>query len=288
MKFEEFLQNAWNDHGPNATTVAKSFSEGRRLLERPEQIAPFTQLVAHVFGEHLGKWREGEAFLASLRALPIFSAGSEADHAVTRAIAALRLAGGHEVDLAGFSPSDQIRVRASAAAALAGQMEFARATELFREALVRAQTGLPASDPANRALAVTGNNLAAALEESPSRTDEGTQLMVLAAETGRRYWEIAGGWIEVSRAEYRLAQTFLQVPDLARAFAHAQSCVEICEANGAGDLDLFFAYEVLAVSERARGNSLGFDTARKRAGEAFAKLGAEDRAWCEASWRKLG
>lgn len=64
--------------------------------------------------------------------------------------------------------------------------------------------------PAFRALAVTGNNLACTLEEKNHRSLQETELMILASRTARKYWELAGGWLEISRAEYRLAMNYLQ------------------------------------------------------------------------------
>jgi hypothetical protein len=38
--------------------------------------------------------------------------------------------------------------------------------------------------------------------------------MIFAAKTTRKYWEIAGTWLEIERAEYRLAMTYLAAGDL--------------------------------------------------------------------------
>ena len=162
-----------------------------------------------------------------------------------------------------------------------------RANEFLKQALQLAESGLDKKDPANRALAVNGNNLACALEEKQTRTDDEKRLMILAANTGRKYWEFAGTWLEVSRAEYRLAMTYVKALDLTEALKHSQTCIELCKENGAGMLDLFYAYEVLAVVEKARDNSLGFEKALVTAERYFEQLSTEDKSWCEKSLRRL-
>jgi hypothetical protein len=63
--------------------------------------------------------------------------------------------------------------------------------------------------------------------------------------------------------------------------------VELCQENKAGDLDMFFGYEALAVVERAKGNQIGFQKAVAQAKHYFEKLPAEDKSWCEASLKKI-
>jgi hypothetical protein len=82
-----------------------------------------------------------------------------------------RLAGGTRTTLADLSNSDQIRVLAIAAAALVEQGDALRAQMLFRNGLELAQHGLGAEDPANRELAVAGNNLACALHRATVNGD---------------------------------------------------------------------------------------------------------------------
>ena len=73
--------------------------------------------------------------------------------------------------------------------------------------------------------------------------------MLLAAHTGRKYWQIAGTWLEIERAEYRLAQSYFKARDLINSIKHANLCLTICETNNAGALEFFFAYESIALVE---------------------------------------
>lgn len=253
MSFESFLNQAWMDHAKNAESVANRFVSALPLIEKNEQIPQLSQLVTHVMGEHLGKWQEGILFLNSLKHLKPFTAGSESEKAIDRSIAVLKLASGDEAATNGFTPSDIIRIFAVTSSALSEQAQTARAQAYFREALQRAEQGLSKEDPANRALAVTGNNLACSLEEKPERTSEEKNLMILAAQTGRKFWEIAGTWLEVERAEYRLAMTYLKAEEPQKAYDHAQTCIDIMKKNGADTEELSYGYQALDLAKKALG-----------------------------------
>lgn len=254
MNFETYLNQSWNDHATQSDKVASEFPNGASLVTSNEELDQFVRLVTHVMGEHLARWNDGVTFLSSLKSHSAFAKGSEAEKSIARSIAALQVGGGQSPDMKAFSLSDQVRILAVASSALADK-NSEKSQDLLRQSLNLAETGLDKKDPANRALAVTGNNLACALEEKKSRSKEETELMILASQTGRKYWELAGGWLEVSRAEYRLAMTYIQADDLAKAFRHAQTCVELCRDNNAGNLDMFYAYEALAHVEKKKDNS---------------------------------
>lgn len=287
MSFDTFINQAWSDHGKDSETVARRLNDGLSLIEKNEQIPAFANLATHVYGEHLGRWSEGVNFLQSLRKSKHFLASTESEKALARSEAVLKFAGGDEKALTGFSNSDQIRILAVAASALSEQRKPDRAHVYFKQALERAQIGLTKEDPANRALAVAGNNLACALEEKHERSEKEKSLMILAAETGRKFWEIAGGWKEILWGEYRLAMTYMKANDLQKAMEHAQTCIEVAKENEAGAMELFYGYEALALVERDRGNQIGFDKALEHAKEHFAKLEGDDKSWCEGSLNKL-
>jgi len=286
MDFASYHKQAWNDHATDSKKVATTFSNGLALVETNEQLAQFVGLVTHVMGEHLGEWSEGTALLTKLKDHKSFVKGSETENAIHRSIAALQMGAGATQDLQSFSLSDQIRIYAVAASALSEQ-NASRAEELLRKALSMAEAGLDSKDPANRALAVTGNVTASALERKTSRSEAEKNLMILAAQTGRKYWQIAGTWLEVERAEYRLAMSYLHADELTKALRHAQMCLEICEQNKAPELEMFFGYEALALIEKKRSNDLGFQKALEQTKSYFEKLSAQDKTWCESVLKNL-
>lgn len=251
------------------------------------QLARLANLAHHLHGEHLGEWRTGIAFMQRLSTLPSFTAAGESGQTVRRCVASLDLSERSNFDLDSLSLSDRIRVAAMAAANLV-ERDTPRAMQLFRHALAQAEhSGLGAADAMNRALAVAGNNLACTLEEKPVRSAAERELMILAAQTSRRYWERAGSWLEVERAEYWLAMSWLQAGDPARARAHAQACLDIVAAHDGAALERFFGWEAMGRVERAVANPSGWVQALAQARAAFAELDESDQAGCAASLDKL-
>jgi hypothetical protein len=286
MSFTDFVTHAWDEHAAQPVAVAERLAtQGLALVNDPAHVAPLAQLVHHVMGEHLGRWDDGLAALQTLAAHPVCVAGAP-EQAVERCRASLALCAGHPDTRPGMSPSDAIRVTALAATALAEQ-QTPRAMDLLRDALARMEAAqLPTDDPAHRAMAVAGNNLACTLEEKTVRSDHEVALMVLAAQTGRRFWAVAGGWLETERAEYRLAMTWVQAGDLAQARQHAQACLDIVQRESAPVLERFFAWEAMAVVARAA-HSADAEATVAQARAAFAELDEDDRSWCQASLDKL-
>lgn len=287
MDFDTFINQAWDDHAADPRAVAQRLPAGIALVGDEAQLNQLMNLAQHVHGAHLGEWQAGIAFIERLATLPMFAAGGASGLASARSVASLRLAEGAGVDLDSMSASDRIRAGAMAASHLA-ERDTTRAQHLLQDAIELAQSaGLPASDPMNRALAVTGNNLACALEEKAERSADERALMILAAQTARRYWALAGTWLETERAEYRLAMSWLQAGDPVRARAHAQACLAIVAAHDGAALERFFGSEALGLAERAAGNASGHAQALARAREAFAELDPADQGWCAASLDKL-
>lgn len=287
MDFDTFMGKAWNDHATDAAAVARRLEDALGLVGDEAQLNRLMHLGQHVYGEHLGAWRDGVAFLERLTALPAFVPDGASGQAQRRASAGLRLAQDADAALGDLSASDRIRVGAMAAANLAAHAT-APASHLLAQALALAQrAGLPNDDPVHRTLAVTCNTLACTLEEKTDRSADERALMILAAQTARRHWAIAGTWLETERAEYRLANTWLQAGDLVHAREHAQACLDIVAANGGAALERMFGWEALGLIARAAGDATGHAQALARAREAFAELDGSDKSWCAASIDKL-
>ena len=97
MSFDAFMETAWNDHGDRPQEVADRLTRSLQIIESAEQIPPFARLLTHVFGEHLGQWRQGIAVLESLRSLPDFDRSPAAAGALARSVGVLRYASGDSV-----------------------------------------------------------------------------------------------------------------------------------------------------------------------------------------------
>jgi hypothetical protein len=257
MTFEEYLNDAWASHPTNSAELLKNFEKNFSLISTGDEITAFGHLIAHVSGEHLGEWGKGIQLLESLRE----HSELKDKAALNRFIAALSLGEDKNYSIDSFSDSDKVRILAMTASALASQNDIARAGIYLEQAEHICTNLQDKKDPSNRNMAIAGNNLASALEEKPSLTSEETELMVKAANIGRKFWEIAGTWREVERAEYRLAKVFLKADILDRAYNHSEKCLEIISQNGNEPLEVFFGLEAMALVEKSRKNNLGFEEA---------------------------
>jgi hypothetical protein len=288
MDFDSFLDQAWTDHAEHAAAVAERLAEpGQALLQKEDQVVALAHLAQHVHGQHLGRWDEGLAFQQRLAALPLVATGSSTAQSLQRFSAMFKLAGGLGDERAGLDASDAARITAMTAAAL-GLHDSTRARALLEEAMATVKArALPDADPAVRALAMAGNNLAGSLEDKPVRSEAERALMILAAETGREFWGRAGTWLETERAEYRLAKTWLKAGDAARAHRHARQCLQIVQTHGKVALEHYFGLEVLALAQRAAGDTEAGAATLAEMRMAFDALEESDKGWCRPTLAAL-
>jgi hypothetical protein len=300
MTVDEIVSQAWAEHAQDAAAVMERLPAAVAVATTPADRVKVAALVTHVAGEHLGRWDDGIALLERLRARPGLEPTTPEAKSISRSIAVLQHGAGRDAEAesalaAGLSgggvpeASDRARVLALVASALTGQRRIEEAGAALRAALdlVASHPTLP-GDPAVRALAVTGNNLACELEARPSRTPEERALMLLAAQAGLDFWSIAGGWLEQERAHYRLAMSCLAAGDAERAGTHAARCQAIVEENGADPFESFFAHEVVARARHAAGDRAGALEAAERAEAILARLAdASRREHCEGEMGRL-
>lgn len=285
MDFNTYLNKAWDDHAKDSQTVAMNINQGLSLAQNGDQLGQLARLAAHVFGEHLGKWDDGISFLSQIKK---HSQINEAANNLIKVYeASLNLSGNTLHDLSQFSKSEQVRILSISASAVYEQGQPEKAKDYFSKAVELASSSIAKEDLANRALAVAGNNLACSLEEKPSRTPQEVDLMILAAQIARKFWEVAGGWMEIERAEYRLSQSYLKANKIEESFAHAQNCIEICETNSAPALEYFFGFECLAMVEKVKDNEIGYKTAVQNMKKYFEQLSEDDKSWCKSTLEKF-
>jgi hypothetical protein len=287
MTIDAFLKDAWSDHSDHPQDVADRIAGSLGSVQAPEHVPPFVNLLAHVYGEHLGLWHRGVELLESLRGLAAFDASAPAAGSIIRGIATLRYASGESAVLEPLSVEDQVRVLATASSALGAHQNFERAIAAFELAVLTSQAGLPSESPAVRALAVAGNNLAVALERKHDRVVPETKAMVAAAEAGLKYWKLAGTWLEEERAEYRLARSLLEAGEALPAVENANRCLQVCEQRDAPPFEMFFAHAVVALAHRATGNIALFENHRRLARSHVEEVPQAERLGCESDLREL-
>jgi hypothetical protein len=288
MDFETFNASAWDDHATDPRAVALRLREqGVSLITSEAQLVQLMNLAHHLHGAHLNEASACKAVFAELMTSAFFSTDGESGDMGRRCVASLSLTAQEGFSVADLTVSDQIRVQAMAAANLV-DIDSARSLCLLQAALNQAeQSDLPRTDPMNRALAVSGHNLAAALEEKPTLTGDGIKLMLMASQASRAYWQRVGTWLQVERAEYQLATVNLKADDLVQAEFHARECGRIVAENDGPALERFFAFEVLARVMRAAQNDAVYRGACEHAKVAFDGLDDGDKAWCAGSLGKL-
>lgn len=282
MDFDTLLQAAQDQHHARPEAVAEALVQALPLLQSHTQVPAFARFVTHLYAEHLGRWQDGVALLKSLPPLAASPGLADAARAVARGVAVLEYTGGNDEAIAALGTEDRVIALATACAALAARGAFRRAIGAYAQAVVLAQPGLPAASPALRALAVGGNNLAAALEDKPVRDAFELRGMLAGAENGLKYWRLAGGWLEEERAEYRMSCSLLKAGMPLGAAQHAQRCLALCQANQAPAFERFFGHAALALAQRAGGDAAGFADARAQALQCHAQLMADERADADA------
>lgn len=288
MGLDAFLKTAWQDHGEAPQDVAYRLVAACHQVETSEQVAPFVRLLVHVYGEHLGQWQLGVKLLAALRQQLAFAPDEAATAALQKAAATLHYAGGDATALDTLAAPLRASALASAASALAGRNDTARAITAFTEALRIAELGLPAGSPTARDLANAGNNLATTLEQKTNRQPMETTAMLLSAHAGLKYWKLAGTWLEEERAEYRLARSLLLAGQAGAAVEPAQRCVDVCVRNGAPAFELFFGYAVLGMAQRAAGQADAFVHSHAAALAQWLQVPEAERSWCQDDLNALG
>ena len=287
MNFDDFMKLAWNDHADHADQVAARLAESLHVIETANQIPRYAGLVTHVYGEHLGQWERGVTLLQSLQRSSVNDGNAQAGSAITRSIAVLRYCSGNTASLTALGTDDRVTVLATVSSALLGRHAHAEALAAYDEALRGAQQGLATGSPAVRALAIGGNNLAAALETKTDRDAAQTDGMIRAAEAGLKYWRLAGTWLEEERAEYQLTRSLLQAGRAHEAMASARRCLDVCERNDAPAFERFFGHAVLALGQRAVGNIAGYDASRQQALTFYAAVAPDEQQWCSRELREI-
>ncbi|MEN0064274.1 MAG: hypothetical protein AAGA48_19140 [Myxococcota bacterium] len=297
MGFEGYHRDAWNRHGNAPQEVFEELPAGRDLAETGKHLAAWGALVAHVAGEHLGRWSEGIALLDTIAADERFAEAEAARRSLHRSRAALLIGAGdragadavvaENLDDAWPEASSQIRVWTTATTALAMQGEIDKATALFQEALKASAYGPDAKDPASRALAISGNNLAMDLEDLSGRSPAQDALMILAARTSRTWWAVAGDATNVLLADVRVASSLLAAGNASDALPFAEAASRGSEAEGTLAGYRIQAMLVLGKARQGVGDAQGAAAAVAKADEAFTHLPEAYRAYYESQIEAL-
>jgi hypothetical protein len=273
-----WLAQAQSQHADQPLAIAAGLAARAASLPADADGAEAIWLAEHVW---LGHAADAAGLQAFVDALP----AALAQHASTapslqRARLALAWLAGEPVPATDMAL--RWRVLQNVVLAMAATGGSAQALGLLQadEAAALAQG---ASD-AGKAFAATANNVAGHLQDG-LRGDAGRDaLMLHAAAIARQAWASAGGWMQVERADYRLALCHAAAGQGDEAVEHARRCLAGCVAAGeqADALEHFFAHEALVRAHHAAGDAAAASAAVQRMQGLLADVPEADglRAWC--------
>lgn len=298
MALDDVLSRGWNDHAADAAGVFDTLAAAVDLVGTPAEAFAFARLAAHVGAEHLGRHGEAIALLQAALARAGGDAATAESQGVHRLLAAVHRCAGdsgaseHHLSLgteASGETSARIRVLAIAASMQVGQGRLAAGGADLDAAVALAGAERAHGDPAARELAVAANNLACGLEDAPELDDAGRALMLRAARVARRYWAVAGGWLQVERAEYRLCMCHLKAGAATEARGHAEACLRIVRENGGDPGESFFAHEACARAAHAAGDLPAAVVHLEAAADTLPGIDDADlRGFCDTTLVALG
>jgi hypothetical protein len=293
-ELDDLIRAGWARHEKEPEALGTDLEAAAEGLDAAGAKSLVT-LGTHTIGEHLGDWeraqRLAEKALAEAADAPEWSdpLGNLAvaqfmAGAVVRGLASeTRSASLAEQPLAAL-----LRTRVLLASALVGSKRVAEGAQLYRSvlALAEGQSEPMASD---RALAITSNNLASALVEQDTRSEEEQGLMLTAARAARTYWGRAGTWIHASRADYLLALVHNAREEFKQGASAAESGIAGIRDNGDEPVDEAFLHLALAGAARGLGNTQDYEAALARADELAAGFEGEGlKSWFKDERAKVG
>ena len=288
-------------HADAPADIAAALLAQAPTLPADAEGAEAIRLAEHVLLGHCADTDSLAAFVAALpSALTYDAATAPSLQRVRWALAQLRVQGRvqgrmpaqPEPDSSPELP-DAPRWRAlqNVVLALAGLGRCGEAAALLAadEAAARAH----GAGEAGVAYAAAANNVAGHLQtgdpgagagRGAPRDAERDALMLQAAAIARRAWDSAGNWMQVERAEYRLALCHAAAGNGAAAVHHAGLCLSGCQAAGdaADAVEHYFALEALVRAHRAGGDAPAATAALQRMAALLLQISEADglRDWC--------
>ena len=274
INFDQKIKDLWGEHAKNTDQVIAAFDEAMTLAQNADQVKKVIHLVVHIYTDH--RLDNNAAFEVLTQIENSKLNNVETLEIIDNSKNIFRFVDDPQLNISEYSEANQIKILAGAVSLLVFSKKYDQALDFLSRATSLAKN-LANHDPSARSLAITGNNVACALGEKPERSAVESELMILAAKTGREFWEKAGSWLEVERAEYRLAQSYLKNRDFINSIKHANQCITICEKNTAPPLEFFYAFEAVTHVEKTIGQPL---RSLEKMKHYFNLLSDDDKKYC--------
>jgi hypothetical protein len=273
-----WLDQAQSQHADQPLAITAGLRSRAVHLPADADGAEAIRLAEHVWLAHAADAAGLQAFLDALPAA-LGQAASTAP-SVERARLALAWLAGQPVPA--LADTLRWRLLQNVVLAMAAQGRSAQALGLLQTAESAALA--QGRSEAGKAFAATANNVASHLQDGPRGEAARDTLMLQAAALARRAWASAGGWMQVERADYRLALCHAAAGQGAEAVEHARRCLAGCVAatDQADAVEHFFAHEALLRAHHAVGNAAAAGAALQRMQALLPDITEADglRAWC--------
>lgn len=208
--------------------------------------------------------------------------------ALHRCRAALELAEAPGATPSGWpelGPADRVRAHYNAALAFS-RRDAHRVTARLLDRARQEAAAAPEDLTAQRSLAAMAHNLSADLQQAFEPGDEdAAAAMVQAATLAREAWGVAGGWLEIERADWQLAMCCATTGQGAAARQHAAACLAACQAHaadGADDFEFCFAWQAVALAAIASRQREAAQAARHEMATYAARLSGGDADYARA------
>lgn len=275
MSFQESLGAAWREHAERPAAIVAALPGLAELAASEDDVLSVASLAGHVCGEHLGEWQKGREVVSALARDPRITELTRA--AFVRHGRALALCADAATALDDLSASDQAWVLAYAGGALGVRGDLERA-QRYLDRAEAAAGDLADDDRAVRALAIAGNNLSCALEETTGRSAAQNALMLRAADLGLVFWRRAGTWVEETRAHYRVSAARLAAGEASAALEAAREAEAVCLENKADAAESFWSAAQMTRAAHAAGEP-AWKAYRAQAQSRFDLSPAETRTY---------
>jgi hypothetical protein len=273
-----WLDQAQSQHADQPSAITAGLRSRAAHLPADADGAEAIRLAEHVWLAHAADAAGLQAFLDALPAA-LGQAASTAP-SVERARLALAWLAGQPVPA--LADTLRWRLLQNVVLAMAAQGRSAQALGLLQTAESAALA--QGRSEAGKAFAATANNVASHLQDGPRGEAARDAWMLQAAALARRAWASAGGWMQVERADYRLALCHAAAGQGAEAVEHARRCLAGCVAatDQADAVEHFFAHEALLRAHHAVGNAAAAGAALQRMQALLPDITEADglRAWC--------
>lgn len=285
MSFQKFIDDAWMKHEKQTTEVVSSYPQGLELVQSEEDLLGLARLVYHVATEHNFNFEIAIVTLEKLKQHAV-AQSSNAQAQLQRLIVTMKYISGQPVDVSQLSVSDRTIIFITASASFLFQKNFQKSETLLNSAIAASHSLQDSKDPAYRTLAMSTNNMAAAISERAVLNAHEKRMMIDLAHYARNFWEKAGTWLHVERAEYYLSKYYRKINDFQNAERHGLLCLHICEKEKAPALEHFFAHESLALVFKEKGSDVQFHRHFEQMQNYFGQCQESDQSWMRDSLEK--